>query len=1160
MKRSIALTVLAAMLLCTLSAGFVGVFSFAGENEGGEMTYISTVNDLKNLASNLNAHAILQNDITINGTTWEPIGSESAPFSGIFDGNGHTITYALNFVKSGQNGVEAALFGCVTGSIKRLTVEGSLKVSAGSANIGSIAAKLKNGGSIYNCYSNVDITVNSQSASAVGGIAGTVLKSSAYAECDGSIVRCINSGRINATVTSNNATDGSALSRGTSGALGGILGFVADTAKAEVGKCVNNGEITVTGGKYNIGGIVGQTSTDSNTTMVIITECANKADITVYKVEGERAAGIIAYVKSGNIDYCYNTGNVLAYTDMGNTLASLGYGTHFGIFGYANLGSSNTLSVEYCYSASEKELEAEICTVRNPSYATFDNFYLEGRTEYETALNSNATAGKKGTAFKDAADLTAKITAKTSKYKASGVEGEYPVLSWEIATTLPGDKEASLYVSVREFDETFDLRLVLHTKETHRGATFEAVFTLSNGGTKTAKGTLGEQITSVKSVYANDRAYVPAAGYKIYSLALSGIKYKEWTKAEIKVYSGNMGNNEYLKATLDYSDLFKEAEPSSVPLGDLPDFPEGEVSKIYNAGPGLENDQNSAVASDSKMVVISGVRSAVFSDYISTLNESGYACSFSNKIEDNLYYSYQKDGNNYYIYYTSASKEVRVILDNTSTKSVSEIGGALSGNVEIYQYAIDYTKGTGQTSGRDYWAIDCGMCYIIKLADNSVFMIDGGHERQTSVSALEALNDFLHEITGTPDGGKVKISGWFFSHAHGDHVYLTHSFFEKYHDLYELEGVYMNFPSFQTMPGGYDGGTFTMRDTVNKYYPDADDIKLHTGEKFNLGGAEFEVLFTHEDAVNAVSGTSRISNFNDSSTVIRVTVNGRSTIFLGDVDSVAEGVICGMFSAGTLKSDAVQLSHHCFNNLPTLYSRIGATLLLCPNSVENANGNSAKRQGAIDAAGSGYQGILYAGDATYKLTFTGAKIEYQKIAPYWEGFFVNYPTALNVFGGESKAESPLDNSALLGRRDVSFLVYDKSATGTMGANANEAPQTLFDGSTATKWCVTDSTVSHVTFKTKEAVKITAYQLFTGNDTATHTGRNPKSWTLYGSIDGENWEIIDAVYDGNMKTGNYEANTFLVDDPAEYQYFTLVVHSTVDGGKTMQISELKLFAD
>jgi len=1131
-------------------------FSSAAAEEVGERVNISSVNDLKKLANNLNAHAVLQKDLEISSSSWIPIGSRNAPFTGVFDGNGHTITLDLRFNKGSETGVEAGLFGCVSGSVKRLTVEGKLKVKVGSGNVGAIAGMLINGGKIFNCYSGVDIDVDSSMSSGIGAMAGTVVKSSAYASYDGQVIRCENYGRINAKVTDKGVSDSSSLSRGTTGALGGIVGFVADTASLNIQKCINKGGITVDGGKYNVGGIVGQTSTDSATSAVYITECANKGDITVTNLVGERAAGIIAYVKSGNIDYCYNTGNIIAYSDSGKTVSKNGYGTYYGIFGYANLGASNKLSVQYCYNASENELEAEICTVRNPSYATFKNYCMEGRDEYETALNSNASAGKKGETFKDAADLTAKLTAATAKYIPGDNQG-YPLLSWERDSVLSSENEFELYVATREREEEFDLRFLIHTTDNHFGANLEIVFTLANGKTKTASGNFGEQIASHKKIYADNAAYVPADGYKIFALTLTGIDYGEWTVADIKIASSK---GTYLTKQLKYSDIFKESEPSEVPVGDLPDFPEGAVSAVYNAGPGLANDKSSSTADDSRMVVISGVKASSFDSYVDTLDSNGYTRNYFNRIEDNLYYGYAKDGKNYYIYYTAPSKEVRIILDNSSNALISDINGSAQNNTlaETYQYAIDYTKGTGQTSGRDYWAIDCGMCYVIKLPDNSVFMIDGGHERQTSVSAMEALDQFLHEITDTPIDEKVTVTGWFFSHAHGDHVYLSHRFLETYHEKYDLKAVYMNVPSYQTMSGGYDGGTFLMKDTINKYYPDATDIKLHTGQVFSLQGVKLEVLFTHEDAVNPVSGTSKISNFNDSSTVIRTTINGKTVMYLGDIDSVAEGVICNMFSPKTLKSDAVQLSHHCFNNLPNLYPDIAATLLLCSNSVENANGNNAKRQVAITAAGAGYQGILYAGTATYKLTFGGAKIEYEKIAPYWEGFFVTFPTALNSFSGAQISENPLNDSVLSGMNEVSSLVYDKSATGTMGAKADEAPQTLFDGSTSTKWCVTTSATSHVMWKTKDSVAISAYSLYTGNDTATHTGRNPQCWTLYGSADGESWSVIDAVFNGNMKTANFTANTYKVDSPEAYQYYVLVVHNTVDNGTKMQISEIKLY--
>ncbi len=1160
MKKIISF-VLAISFVLTL-APFAGVFSFALESRknsqnSGEIE-ISTAEDFKKLADKLDAKAVLTKDIEITDKSFTPIGSTDKPFTGIFDGNGHSVTYNISISKKAEKGFDVGLFGCVSGGqIKRLTVKGSITAAVGSANIGAVAARLTNGAKVFDCRSYVDMEIDSAFASGIGAFVGTVIKSSVYVERDASLVRCVNNGKIKAKVTDKGAADGSALSRGTSGALGGILGFVADGVSAELNKCINNGVITVTGGKYNIGGIVGQTSTDSATSAVYITECANKGDITVYKLTGERAAGIIAYVKSGNIDYSYNLGNIIAYSDNGNRVSTSGYGTYYGIFGYANLGSANKLSVTYCYSASEKELEAEICTVRNPSYGTFANYFMKGRSEYETALNSNAAAGKAGKSFESAEQLTQMITADCGKYAEN--KGGYPILSWESDCVLGTEKENSLYVSLREREDDFDIRFVVHCKQENKGSKLTVAFTMADGSIKSISGELGNEVPAYRRIFADNAPYVPASGYSIFALCEQGMEYGSWKLAKVTL---SEGQSVIMDKEIKYTDLFEEAAPAKLPFADLPDFPEGKVSPIYNAGPGLYNDQNSSNDSDSQMVIISSVKGASFKSYVKTLENAGYTESFSNEAGRNYYHSFQKEGKSFYIYYTASMKQARIIYDRSSNVLLSELESVnTSGkNAEFYQYAIDYTKGTGQTSGRDKWAIDCGMCYIVKLPDNSVIMIDGGHERQTSNSAMEALDAFLHDITATPENGKVRIAGWFFSHAHGDHVFLAHRFLELYHEKYQLEAVLMNIPSYQKMSGGYDAGTFKMKDTVNKYYPEVKDIKLHTGQKLSLQGAEIEVVYTHEDAVNASTASTQLSNFNDSSTVIKLTVNNKSVMLLGDIDGAAEGIICSSISNEVLKSDAVQLSHHCFNTLTNLYPKIAAPLLLCPNSVENTNGNSAKRQIAIDAAGKEYRGILYAGSHTSRLTFDGEQIEYENLAPYWDGFFVNYPASLGNFNGAQLAENPLDISVLSGMNDISSLVYDKSANGTMGANANEAAQALFDGQTSTKWCVTESKVSHVTFKTKTAVTVCAYQLFAGNDTQKNPGRNPKCWTLYGSLDGVTWEIIDSVYDGNMSSDNYSANTYLAENEGLYQFFTLVVHESEDAGLKMQISEIKLYSE
>ncbi len=111
---------------------------------------------------------------------WAPIGTETAPFLGTFDGSGYAV---LNFdaVSGGDN---FALFGYVSGAnamIKNLGVEGN--VTAGD-NVGGIVAVL-DAATVANSWSAVDI----DGGDVVGGIAGSV--------SGGSILNCCNYGYKN---------------------------------------------------------------------------------------------------------------------------------------------------------------------------------------------------------------------------------------------------------------------------------------------------------------------------------------------------------------------------------------------------------------------------------------------------------------------------------------------------------------------------------------------------------------------------------------------------------------------------------------------------------------------------------------------------------------------------------------------------------------------------------------------------------------------------------------------------------------------------------------------------------------------------------------------------------------------------------------------------
>ena len=54
-------------------------------------TKIRTEEQLKAIANNLSGKYVLENDITLSGDEWTPIGTSDHPFTGTLDGKGFTI-------------------------------------------------------------------------------------------------------------------------------------------------------------------------------------------------------------------------------------------------------------------------------------------------------------------------------------------------------------------------------------------------------------------------------------------------------------------------------------------------------------------------------------------------------------------------------------------------------------------------------------------------------------------------------------------------------------------------------------------------------------------------------------------------------------------------------------------------------------------------------------------------------------------------------------------------------------------------------------------------------------------------------------------------------------------------------------------------------------
>ncbi len=264
-------------------------FADTGWYTGKEKTYtLTTAQQLAGLAKLVNEQNIsfagvtilLGNDISlasIDGSTgsctWTAIGSSlQKPFSGTFDGQGHTI-FAMEAYNTGSY---AALFGCcVDAELKNLTLCGSAAGEARASYAAGLVSYAKGckleGVNVY-----VDVTASGTHA---GGVAAYI--------CDGASVKsCFSYGAVS----------------GVSG-IGGIVGLCYSASDTITG-CANFGPVTGSGsGAYGTGGIAGRLAG-------VMTQCANYGSVSG---ADRYTGGVAGYTTARNqtkLLACKNEGSV----------------------------------------------------------------------------------------------------------------------------------------------------------------------------------------------------------------------------------------------------------------------------------------------------------------------------------------------------------------------------------------------------------------------------------------------------------------------------------------------------------------------------------------------------------------------------------------------------------------------------------------------------------------------------------------------------------------------------------------------------------------------------------------------------------------------------------------------------------------------------------
>ena len=230
---------------------------------------------LSGVEQNTSANAVLTTDIVVNknvlksdGTLnegtfkeWTPIATSASPYTGIFDGQNHTIS-GLYFNQ--EDSYDAGLFGRNNGKIANAGILDSYFY--GTSKVGGVCGNNYTG-TITNCY-------NTGSVSGFGTLGGV----SGY-NYTGSITNCYNTGNVS----------------GSSGFVGGVSGC---NSKGTIINSYNAGSVS---GLECVGGVSGDNDTGS------ITDCYNIGSVS--GSEGN-VGGVNGWNNGGTITNSYNAGSV----------------------------------------------------------------------------------------------------------------------------------------------------------------------------------------------------------------------------------------------------------------------------------------------------------------------------------------------------------------------------------------------------------------------------------------------------------------------------------------------------------------------------------------------------------------------------------------------------------------------------------------------------------------------------------------------------------------------------------------------------------------------------------------------------------------------------------------------------------------------------------
>lgn len=295
--------------------------------------------------------------------------------------------------------------------------------------------------------------------------------------------------------------------------------------------------------------------------------------------------------------------------------------------------------------------------------------------------------------------------------------------------------------------------------------------------------------------------------------------------------------------------------------------------------------------------------------YCRKLASHGFAEVYHRAVCGNLFAAYRHDGCGVSVNYTPFNSTFRAVVEpvgNMSDRASDYTGGKVCSPL-LTQIGRTFTK-TGMFRGAP---VNCGlMCYVIRLEDGRFIVIDGG-------VAIDAFADGIMNVLKkqAPDPDNIVIAAWIISHTHNDHTGGFLKFTEKYFDCpcVRIDELICNFPGERDCIDWFEVNEYALRQRTmanfRSFNRGGKITKAHTGEVRYIGGAEIEFLLAQEDFRTSFRQWSDTRDWNNTSLIFRVNIDGYRMMFLTDACIIESDILTSMYGSH-LKSDFCQAAHH----------------------------------------------------------------------------------------------------------------------------------------------------------------------------------------------------------------------------------------------------------